>query len=180
MNLAVTTSSSSNRRGGFPGGFTPPDFAISGSPAGGAASTGQPAAGERSRTSSGATASGKVTEVSRVADASSGVAGYQVDVEFEGSTDEFFVGTTVSADIVIAQRTDVVQVSSRAVTTTDAGSTVEVSLDGKADGKTETRTVEVGLTADGMTEITSGLRAGEQVVLSFPGRPIGAVATGAP
>jgi macrolide-specific efflux system membrane fusion protein len=35
-------------------------------------------------------------------------------------------------------------------------------------GSTESRTVTTGLTAGGMTEITSGLQAGEQVVITFP------------
>ena len=54
------------------------------------------------------------------------------------------------------------------------------SADGSADGATETRSVTIGLTASGMTEITSGLKAGEQVVISFPGRGVGNAATGAP
>ena len=173
VDVAVTTSSS-NRRGGF-GGF----------PGGGLPTGGFPTGGFPTATgASGATATGSVTEVSRIADASSGVAAYQVVVSFTGATDQFYVGSSVTADIVTAERTDVLQVPTRAVSTDDTGSSVTVSTDGSADGSadgaTETRSVTIGLTASGMTEITSGLKAGEQVVISFPGRGVGNAATGAP
>ena len=54
------------------------------------------------------------------------------------------------------------------------------SFFGTAAAATETRSVTIGLTASGMTEITSGLKAGEQVVISFPGRAVGNAAAGAP
>ena len=61
------------------------------------------------------------------------------------------------------------QVPTRAVSTTTNGkSTVTVATDGKLDGPTETRTVTTGLTAGGQTEITSGLKEGEQVVVTLP------------
>ena len=43
-----------------------------------------------------------------------------------------------------------------------------VATSGKLGGPTETRTVTTGITAGGQTEITSGLKAGEQVVLTLP------------
>lgn len=167
VDIAVTTSSASPSRGfggpGGPGGFGGGGF-------GGAAQqrTGTEE-GAQTTATSGATTTGTVTDVSRIADASSGVAAYAVTVEFSDDGEEFYVGTSVTADIVVAERTDVIQVPSRAVTTTDDGSTVTVSTDGTADA-TETRTVTVGLTADGMTEITDGLNAGESVVIGFPSR----------
>ena len=39
---------------------------------------------------------------------------------------------------------------------------------GHAHGPTEKRTVTTGITANGQTEITSGLEAGEQVVVTLP------------
>ena len=171
VDVAVTTSSS-NRRGGF-GGFPTGGFPTE--LGGGGSGTGTTQSG-----ASGATATGSVTEVSRIADASSGVAAYQVVVSFTGATDQFYVGSSVTADIVTAERTDVLQVPTRAVSTDDTGSSVTVSTDGSADGATETRSVTIGLTASGMTEITSGLKAGEQVVISFPGRAVGNAAAGAP
>jgi multidrug efflux pump subunit AcrA (membrane-fusion protein) len=121
-------------------------------------------------TTSGSSVTGLVTEVGKVADASSGVASYPVTITFTDTTGDFNPGATASVDVTYAQKADVVQVSTRAVTTADGTSTVEVDADGKAGGKTETRTVTTGLTSGTMTEITSGLKAGEQVVLAFPGR----------
>ena len=54
--------------------------------------------------------------------------------------------------------TNVIQVPSLAITTTDGGSTVTVATDGTANGPTETRTVTTGLTSAATTEITSGLQ----------------------
>jgi multidrug efflux pump subunit AcrA (membrane-fusion protein) len=65
-----------------------------------------------------------------------------------------------------------VQVSSLAITTDDTGSTVTVATDGTVNGPTETRTVTTGITANGSTEITSGLKAGEKVVITI-NRPAG-------
>lgn len=181
VDVAVTTSSS-NRRGGF-GGFPSGGLPSGGFPTGGFPTElggGESGTGTTQSGASGATATGSVAEVSRIADASSGVAAYQVVVSFTGATDQFYVGSSVTADIVTAERTDVLQVPTRAVSTDDTGSSVTVSTDGTADGATETRSVTIGLTASGMTEITSGLTAGEQVVISFPGRGVGNAATGAP
>jgi hypothetical protein len=77
------------------------------------------------------------------------------------------VGSTVSGDVATDQRQNVVQVSSLAITTTDTGSTVTVATNGTVDGPTETRKVTTGLTASGNTEITSGLKAGEKVVITI-------------
>jgi hypothetical protein len=66
----------------------------------------------------------------------------------------------------------VVEVPAQAVTTTNSGSTVQVSTDGTTDN-TETRTVKTGLTSGGEVQITSGLAAGEQVVVTRGGPPAG-------
>jgi macrolide-specific efflux system membrane fusion protein len=58
----------------------------------------------------------------------------------------------------------VLQVPARAVTTTNGTPTVTV----RHNGRTETHTVKTGLTANGMVEITNGLKEGEQVVVPLP------------
>ena len=50
---------------------------------------------------------------------------------------------------------------------------VTVATDGQADGATEDREVTTGEPSNGMVEITSGLRAGEQVVIEVPSFPGG-------
>ena len=73
-----------------------------------------------------------------------------------------------------SERPNVLQVSGRAVTTTQDGSTVRLAVDGTTTGKVESRTVTTGTTLNGVTEITSGLKAGDQVLVSTPSFPGGA------
>ncbi|MGZ6978414.1 MAG: efflux RND transporter periplasmic adaptor subunit [Acidimicrobiia bacterium] len=120
-----------------------------------------------------ASATGTVTDVSRIADASSGVATYPVTISFDSSGTDFYVGSTVTGAIATQQRANVIQVSSLAITTTDSGSTVSVATNGTTTGPTETRTVTTGLTSNGNTEVTSGLKPGEKVIISIT-RPGGA------
>ena len=70
-------------------------------------------------------------------------------------------GQTVSVSVVTGQVNDAISVTSQAVTTAGRRHTVTV-LNGTAQ---EVRQVEVGLEGDSATQITSGLAAGEQVVL---------------
>jgi macrolide-specific efflux system membrane fusion protein len=114
-----------------------------------------------------AVATGEVTEISQIADASSGVASYTVAVEFVDEDDLFYVGTTVIAEILTGERTDVVQVPSQAVTSDGDGSTVTVALDGTLEGTLESRPVITGETSGNMTEITSGVEPGEVVVIEI-------------
>ena len=179
--LTISTSSSSNSSGfgGFPGGGfggAPPGMA-----GGSSANQSNRSASTQSRSSaSDVTATGTVTTVGRVADATSGVATYPVTVAFDADATKVFVGSTATAAIDVSQRNDVIQVPERAVTTSGGQSVVTVSTDGAtADGATEQRTVTTGETANGMVEITSGLKAGEQVVIEVPGFPRGGQQPGA-
>jgi macrolide-specific efflux system membrane fusion protein len=175
VTLTVTTGSSSGGFPGFPGGGGGgfPSFPGGGGqvPGGGNGNGGNGGGGAATTPgtgSSAATATGKVTEVGAVANADSGVARYPVTVTFTAGSDEFTVGATVSADIVTTARENVLQVPIRAVTTADGVSKVTVAIDGSAAGTTETRTVKTGLTANGMVEITKGLKAGEHVIVESP------------
>lgn len=181
VTLSISTSTSSTSSGfpGFPGGGgMPPGMAQSSTQRGGQGNSESGSQAERSQRSSSqsasdTTATGTVTSVGRVADASSGVATYPVTVTFDADSTKVFVGSTATADINIAQRSGVLQVMSRAVSTNDGRSVVTVALDGKVDGKTEERTVTTGETYNGMVEITSGLKAGDQLVIELPSFPGG-------
>ena len=74
-------------------------------------------------------------------------------------------GATVDVAITISQEQNVILIPAFAVTTTNGVSTVVVSNN----GKDETRTVTTGQTSGAEIAITSGLKAGEQVVITFPG-----------
>lgn len=177
VSLTTTSSTSSSNAGGFPGGGAfpggggafPGGGAIpgGGGVGGGGQGNGNAANGQGGgRTGrSGATASGTVTEVGKVASASSGVATYPVTVTFAADPAQFFVGGSVTAQITTTKIDNVVQVPSQAVTTDADGSSVQLSTDGTAD-HTETRTVTTGITASGMVQITAGLNAGDKVVVT--------------
>ena len=172
QSVTLTPSTSSSSRG-FPGG--PGRFFVGGDEATAGATKDDSStddAGSGSDSGSGpvtgeTTATGTVADVGKIADASSGVATYPVTITFDASPDDFYIGSTVTGDIATNTRDNVVQVSSIAITTTNGVSTVTVATDGTTTGPTETRTVTTGLTANGSTEITSGLQAGENVVITI-------------
>ena len=177
--------------GGFPGGgeFPGGGSAAGGFPGGGALPGGdEPSAEgdagggeddaptEAGAVPGGAEASGELTDVGAMADASSGVASYPVTVAFTDDSGDFNVGATVTVEITYDEREDVVQVPAMAVTTADGTSTVTV----RSDDGDEERTVDTGLTSGTMVEITTGLDAGEQVVVTVPGARGGGLDGGPP
>jgi multidrug efflux pump subunit AcrA (membrane-fusion protein) len=94
------------------------------------------------------------------------IAPYPVTIDFTtDNNQQFWVGTTVAGAIATVLKTDVLEVPVRAVTTTNNKAAVTIALDGKANGRTETRTVTTGQSAGGMIEITGGLQEGDQVVV---------------
>jgi hypothetical protein len=91
-----------------------------------------------------------------------------VVVAFNADANSFYVGATVTAAIATNAKSNVIQVPTRAISTQTGKSVVTVATDGKLDGNTATRVVTTGITAGGATEITSGLKPGEQVVITLP------------
>ena len=91
---------------------------------GGATGTGGTNAATGGQGGTGATATGTVTDVGRVASASSGVASYPVTITFDAPASQFFVGATVTGAIDVQTVKNAVQVPSRAVTT-DANGQVD-------------------------------------------------------
>lgn len=117
-------------------------------------------------TATAATATGTVSSVGSVATATSGVATFPVVVVFRADPTQFFVGGSVIADIVINSTGDVLQLPVRAVTVApDGTSTVQLSRNGSLTA-TVTTVVTTGTVASGMVEIRSGLRKGDQVVVT--------------
>jgi hypothetical protein len=109
-----------------------------------------------------------VTDVSKVASTTSGVATYAVQVAFTGDASKFFVGSNATAAITTAQKANALLVPAIAVTTTNGQSTVTVATGGTADGPTVTRPVTTGGRSGALVEITSGLAAGDKVVVEVP------------
>ncbi len=166
VDLSISTESSGTTATG-PGGFMPPGMA-GGFPGGDASSGSDDAEDDDSVDAAELTATGLVSEISGVADASSGVATYTVTVGFSDDSGDIWAGSTATAEIDVAARDDVTLVSSTAVTTSDGVSTVTVALDGTVDGATEEREVTTGETSGNQIEIVEGLEPGDQVIAEMP------------
>lgn len=118
-----------------------------------------------SGSTSAATATGVVSTVGSVASATSGVATFPVVVVFKGDATQFFVGASVIADIVISSTGEVLQLPVRAITTnSDGTTTVQLSKNGSLTDMTRT-VVTTGTVSNGMVEIVSGVKKGDQVVV---------------
>jgi macrolide-specific efflux system membrane fusion protein len=165
--IALSTAQNANRSGGAGGGRfggLAQLFGATGGTTGGGATGGNQTTATTQPTATGSTAEGTVTQVGQIADASSGVASYPVTVTFTDDSGRFNAGATVQVDITIAQVQDAIQVPTFAISTDGTTSTVTVV----ADGKTSTREVTTGLVSGALTQVTSGLKAGEQVELPIP------------
>lgn len=115
------------------------------------------------------TFSGKVASIASIASTSSdssGVEQYQVIVSTDDLPADAKVGMTVTASITIETKKNVLFVTPSAVTTVGPISTVEVV---NAAGTTVVTPVKVGLVGNSRVEITSGLKAGQEVVTGAAG-----------
>lgn len=113
---------------------------------------------------------GTVSEVGLVAETdSSGAAAFPVTIEVTGERDDLYSGTSADVAVVVSQRADVLTVDSRAVRT-DGDTTYVDKVTDTATGATERVSVETGETSGMLTEVTSGLAAGDVVqVPAFAG-----------
>ncbi|MCB2177530.1 MAG: HlyD family efflux transporter periplasmic adaptor subunit [Actinomycetales bacterium] len=106
---------------------------------------------------------GTVSEIGLLSTSSSGVAAYPVTIDVTGSPEGVHDGVSADVSIVYERRTDVLTVPSAAVRTVD-GSSVVLTKD--AEGNEVETPVEVGETVGELTEITSGLAEGDQVLVT--------------
>jgi macrolide-specific efflux system membrane fusion protein len=123
----------------------------------------------------GGTASGKVDDIANAAASSQGSAGsstvvqYEVTVRMGKPPAGAMAGMTGQASVITASRRDVVVVPSSAISGSGAAPTVQVVTD----GGTVTRPVIVGLVTTQGSEILTGVRAGEEVVVGVTGGDTG-------
>jgi multidrug efflux pump subunit AcrA (membrane-fusion protein) len=102
---------------------------------------------------------GRVTKVSVLpSEGSSGVVEYPATILLTQSAKGLRAGMSASAEVVVEQVKNAITVPSEALT----GKSVTVEEEG---GKEATKTVTTGLTGDETTEVVSGLKAGETLVL---------------
>ncbi|MBO3738908.1 efflux RND transporter periplasmic adaptor subunit [Actinoplanes flavus] len=110
---------------------------------------------------SGVSQSARVAAIDPSATTANSVVTYGVTLTLDKVPSGAKVGQTVSVSVTTGSKENVVLVNAAAITTVGNRHTVTVV----ANGAQETRSVEIGLEGDAATEITSGLTAGEQVVV---------------
>jgi macrolide-specific efflux system membrane fusion protein len=109
----------------------------------------------------GATATGKVTSIDPTATTSNNVVSYGVVVDLMTLPKGIRIGQSTNVVVTTATKANVLAVPSAAVTGAGASGIVTVY----ANGTTHRQLVGIGLVGDTLTEITSGLQAGDEVVL---------------
>ena len=107
------------------------------------------------------TFTGKVSLISRSATTSSNVVYYPVYVDVDSAEGLLFPTMTARTTIQVGESKNVLVVPASAVKEEKGKKYVQVMVN----GKTQNVTVETGLSDDENVEITSGLNAGDQVVL---------------
>ncbi|MEV8630574.1 biotin/lipoyl-binding protein [Streptosporangium sp. NPDC051023] len=108
----------------------------------------------------GVTATGKVTQIQPTAATSNNVVQYPVTISFTEVPSEVRLGQTATVKVVVGQAENALAIPSTVVSTTAGRTTVTVLRNG---GQVPVQ-VELGVKGDALTEITSGLAEGDQVV----------------
>jgi len=109
---------------------------------------------------------GEVVSISSLPEAEAAVVAYEVKIAFDVPPDAGLkVGMSADADIVIAERSNVLLVPDRAIDADSQGNPVVKVV--VAEGETETRPVVTGISDGLQTEIVSGISEGETVVIEI-------------
>ncbi len=106
------------------------------------------------------TITGDVAQVDAVGTVSQGVVSYNVKIVFNVQDERVKSGMTVTANIILSSKSDVLTVKTSAIKTQNGSSYVEVLVNGVP----EKKTVVVGDSNDTMTEIISGLVESDNVI----------------
>lgn len=107
-----------------------------------------------------ASLTGKVLGVNTSGTISSDVTSYPVTLLIDPTDLEVYPNMAVNATIITNMKTDVISIPTTAITTTNAGSTVEIMQNGKP----VSITVQTGISNDANTEILSGLAEGDILI----------------
>ncbi|MGN6332941.1 MAG: efflux RND transporter periplasmic adaptor subunit [Motilibacteraceae bacterium] len=112
---------------------------------------------------------GTVKSVGLVPSTTSGAPQFPVVVDLTGTQTGLYGGSSATVDVVVKQLQNVLEVPAQAVHYDGSSATVTVD----SNGQRSSRPVQVGDTVNGMTQVVSGLKQGEDVVYTtfvFPGR----------
>jgi macrolide-specific efflux system membrane fusion protein len=110
---------------------------------------------------------GTVASIGLVASTSSGVATFPVVINVTGTPSGLYEGASATVSIIYHQLSNVLAVPTGAVVFSGGKSVVYAMVHGHR----VARHVTTGLTSGGLTQITSGLTAGQPVVVNIP-RPV--------
>jgi len=108
------------------------------------------------------TFTGQVLAINTNGQSSSGVTSYPTIIVFDNSLANMYPNMSVSANILIDSKNDVLTIPTSAIQTNDGESTVKVLKDGQVSQVV----VTTGLSDTTNTEIVSGLSVGDTVVIS--------------
>ncbi|MEI6528506.1 MAG: efflux RND transporter periplasmic adaptor subunit [bacterium] len=121
------------------------------------------------------TVTGEVAEVDTIGTVSQGVVNYTIKVSFDTQEDSVKPGMSVSASIITAVKTDILAVPNGAIKTQGGTNYVLIPTETIANATSSQgvvlstapsqQTVTIGLSNDTMTEIVSGLKEGDLVVV---------------
>ncbi len=118
---------------------------------------------------------GTIASIGLVSSSSSGTASYPVVIDVTGSPSGLHDGASVTAALIYKQVSNAVVVSTLALhRNTSGGQYVEKQVNGKI----VQTPVQVGISSGGQTEITSGLSAGDKIVVPQLQRTTGGASTG--
>jgi HlyD family secretion protein len=108
---------------------------------------------------------GEVVQVDAIGTVSQGVVSYNVKVAFDVQDERVKPGMSVSVNIILSSKPNVIMVSTAAIKTSNGTSYVNVLVNGAPQAKT----VTTGDSNDTMTEIVSGVNEGDAVVTQTVG-----------
>lgn len=118
------------------------------------------------------TLTGEVIDVDSLGTVSQGIVSYVVKIAFDTSDDRIKPGMSVTANIIINSKSDVLLVDNAAVKVSGGSNYVQVFENNKSGSTVITsstpptkKTVEIGLSNDTYTEIVSGLSEGDEIVI---------------
>ena len=103
-----------------------------------------------------------MTSVSKLGTTSSGVTTFPVTITVTGSPTGLYSGASTDVSIVVSQVTNVLVVPTTAVHTVGTGSFVDMLKNGKE----VAQPVTTGATSGEYTQIKSGLKSGQEVVIA--------------
>lgn len=108
------------------------------------------------------TLQGAVAQIAPAGVQTSGVVNYPVTVAITDTAEAVKTGMTANVNIIVAERKDVLTVPNRAIRTINRQKVVTVLFEGQQIQVP----VQIGLSGDSMTEVVSGLKEGDVVVLN--------------